>query len=122
MFKAMVLIKRKKDMSMEDFIDYYETRHAPLGISKVTNLRRYVRHYLRPFGDATYPAGDEGSPYDVLTELWFDDEAEFHRAMATLSDPQVAAIIGADEENLFERSSIRFMLMEDRETSIPART
>ena len=44
MFKVMVMIKRKRKrgMSMADFIDYYETRHAPLGASKVPNLKRYV--------------------------------------------------------------------------------
>ena len=31
MFKVMVMIKRKRGMSMQDFINYYETRHAPLG-------------------------------------------------------------------------------------------
>ena len=35
MFKVMVMIKRKPGMSMADFINYYETRHAPLGASKL---------------------------------------------------------------------------------------
>lgn len=114
------MIKRKRGTSMEDFIDYYETRHAPLGASKVPNLKRYVRHFIRPYGNAVY-AADAEAPYDVLTEIWFDDEADFERGMAYLTEPETAAIIGADEEKLFERSSIRFMIMEDRETELPAR-
>ena len=118
MFKVMVMIKRKRGMSMQDFIQYYETKHAPLGASKVPNLKRYVRHFIRPFGNEIYGADSE-PPYDVLTEIWFDDEADFKRGMAYLSDPETAAIIGADEEQLFERSSIRFMIMEDHETTLP---
>ncbi len=118
MFKVMVMIKRKRGMRMEDFIQYYETKHAPLGASKVPNLKRYVRHFIRPFGNDTYGA-DAEPPYDVLTEIWFDDEADFKRGMAYLCDPETAAIIGADEEKLFERASIRFMLMEDHETHLP---
>ncbi len=118
MFKVMVMIKRKRGMSMQDFIQYYETKHAPLGASKVPNLKRYVRHFIRPFGNEIYGADNE-PPYDVLTEIWFDDESDFKRGMAYLSDPETAAIIGADEEKLFERSSIRFMIMEDHETTLP---
>ncbi len=120
MFKVMVMIKRKSGLSMEDFIDYYESMHAPLGFSKVPNLKRYVRHFIRPYGNAVYGA-DTTSAYDVLTELWFDDEADFNRGMAYLTEPETAAIIAADEEKLFERSSIRFMVVEDHETRIPAK-
>ncbi|MEQ8661552.1 MAG: EthD domain-containing protein [Gammaproteobacteria bacterium] len=120
MFKVMILIKRKPGMSMEEFIDYYETRHAPLGASKVPNLKRYVRHFVRPYGNAVYQA-DSDAPCDVLTELWFDDEADFERGMAYLTEPETAAIIAADEEQLFDRASIRFMIMEDHETELGAR-
>ena len=120
MFKVMVMIKRKRGMSMEDFIAYYENHHAPLGASKVPNLKRYVRHFIRPYGNAVHGA-DAEPPYDVLTEIWFDDEADFQRGMAYLTDPETAAIIGADEEKLFEKSSIRFMIMEDHETDMKAR-
>ncbi len=117
MFKVMVLIKRKPGMSMEEFINYYETKHAPLGYSKVPNLKRYVRHFIRPYGNDVY-AKDADSPYDVLTEIWFDNEADFNQGMAYLTAPDTAAIIGADEEKLFDKSSIRFMIMEDHETPI----
>jgi uncharacterized protein (TIGR02118 family) len=113
----MVMIKRKPGMKMEDFIAYYENNHAPLGASKVPNLKRYVRHFIRPYGNEIYSADSESS-YDVLTEIWFDDKADFERGMAYLTEPETAAIIGADEENLFDKSSIRFMLMEDHETDL----
>ncbi|MFA7597188.1 MAG: EthD domain-containing protein [Novosphingobium sp.] len=115
MFKAVVLIKRKKGMSMKDFIEYYENNHAPLAISKVPNLRRYVRHFIRPYGNEVY-ATEAEAPYDVITEIWFDNEEEFHKGMSYLSEPETASLIAADEENLFDRSSIRFMTMEDHET------
>ena len=118
MYKVIVLIKRRPGLSMEEFIDYYETKHAPLGASKVPNLKRYVRHFVRPYGNDTYAAGGE-SPCDVLTELWFDDEADFLQGMAYLADPDTAAIIQADEEKLFDRNSIRFMVMQDFETPMP---
>ncbi len=114
MFKAFVLLKRKSGMSVEDFRSYYESTHAPLGQRVLPNARKYVRHYLNPFGDD----GPDDLPYDVITEIWFDDRAGFEEAMAHISDPETARIIGEDEENLFDRSAIRFVTVEDAETEL----
>ena len=108
---------RKNGMSVKDFREYYESTHAPLGASKIPNLKRYVRHFISSYGNDIY-AADEEPPYDVLTELWFDDEEDFNKGMAYLSEPETAAIIGADEEKLFDKSSIRFTIMEDFETDL----
>ncbi len=119
MFKVMILIKRKPGMSKKDFIAYYENNHAPLGSSKVPNMKRYVRHFLHPYGNDVYGADAEPS-YDVVTELWFDDESDFQRGMAYLTEPETARIIGEDEEQLFDKSSIRFFVVEDHETDMTA--
>mgnify|MGYP003705142729 CR=1 FL=1 len=119
MFKVMILIKRKPGMSKQDFIAYYEQQHAPLGSSKVPNMKRYVRHFLHPYGNDVY-AADAEPPYDVATELWFDDEDDFKRGMAYLTEPETARIIGEDEEKLFDKSSIRFLVLEDHETDMTA--
>ncbi|MFT5417340.1 MAG: hypothetical protein ACI915_003677, partial [Gammaproteobacteria bacterium] len=37
MFKVIILIKRKNGMSVEEFRNYYEAKHAPLGASKIPN-------------------------------------------------------------------------------------
>jgi uncharacterized protein (TIGR02118 family) len=120
MFKVMIFIKRKTGLSDASFVDHYESTHAPLGLSKVPNIKRYIRHYLHSYGNDTY-GQDSGFPYDVVTELGFDDRADFERGMAYLTDPATAAIIAEDEEKLFERSSIRFMIVEDRESDIKSK-
>ncbi len=119
MFKVMILIRRKPGMRKEDFIAYYEDKHAPLGARSVPNIKRYVRHFLHSYGNDVYAAAAE-PPYDVTTELWFDDEEDFQRGMAYLTEPETARIIGEDEEKLFDKSSIRFLIMEDHETDMTA--
>jgi len=119
MFKAVAMIKRKKGMSMEDFINYYESKHAPLAVSRVPNLKKYIRHYLTPYGNNVYAANNE-PPFDVITEIWFNDREDFELGMKYLTEPETAKIIGKDEENLFDKSSIRFMTMEEYETDFSA--
>ena len=75
-------------------------------------MKRCVRHFIRSYGNVVC---DAKPPYDVLTQRWFDGEADFKRGVDYLSNPETAAIIGADREKLVERSSIRCMLLEDHE-------
>ena len=81
MFKIMILIKRRPGMSMDEFIDYYENHHAALGVRVVPNMTGYTRRYLMPLGD-----GAPEPPYDVATEIVFDNEAAFEQAMAPLTN------------------------------------
>ncbi|QJR02421.1 hypothetical protein HH800_09625 [Sphingobium yanoikuyae] len=46
--------------------------------------------------------------------MWFASEEDFQEAMEHLASPEVAAALGTDEEKLFDRSSIRILVMEDR--------
>ena len=119
MFEVMILIRRKPGMSMEEFVRYYETAHAPLGASKVPNMKRYVRHFLRPYGNAVYGT-DPASQEDFVTELWFDDEADFQSGVAYPTAPETARIIGEDEDKLFDKSSIRFYVVQESEPIMPA--
>jgi hypothetical protein len=117
MYKVMILIKRRPGMSMKEFIDYYESHHAVLGASTLPMMTSYVRHYLSPVGSHVRDA-DEELPYDIVTEITFEDERGFQEAMATLAVPETAAKIIADEERLFDRSTITFMQVEDRATDM----
>jgi uncharacterized protein (TIGR02118 family) len=117
MIKVFVLIKRKSGMSMEDFIAYYESNHAVLAKKNVPNLKKYVRHYLHPFGNEVYSADDEPD-VDVVTEVWFDDQKDFEQGMAYLTDEAIAKIIGDDEDILFEKATIRYHIVEDHETDM----
>jgi len=115
MFKAMVLIKRKPGTTLEQMIDYYEDHHIPLALKTVPGLRKNVRHYMRTWKNDTYRSDDE-PPFDVATEVWFDDRAAFDNAMAHLTAPEAAKVIAEDEEKVFDRSSILFVTLEDHET------
>ena len=117
MYKVMILIKRRPGMSMDEFIDYYEDHHAPLGLRAIPTMKGYTRRYLTPLGDDAPEL-----PYDVATEIVFDDEADLERAMAYLNEPATRAEVDADEERLFDRSTITFMRVEERSSEIPART
>lgn len=117
MFKAIVMIKRKPGTTHEDFVRYYEDFHSVLGAGKVPNLKKYIRHHIEPYGDGTYTLEAE-APYDVITEIWFDDEADFLQGMVHLSEPSTVAEIAEDELKFMDRGSIRFYTMKNYETDL----
>lgn len=80
-WKILLLLKRKPDMSVGDSRDYYENNHIPLYLPYMSGISRYVRRYLDPQPHAESGTNEE-LPYDVITEMWFDDEATFKGSLA----------------------------------------
>jgi uncharacterized protein (TIGR02118 family) len=81
--KVFSLIKRREDMSLDEFRSWVLEEHAPMGRS-LPGLREY--HV------SVVDADDPALPYHAVTELYFDDEDAFKAAFA--SDAGKAA--GAD--------------------------
>jgi uncharacterized protein (TIGR02118 family) len=114
--KVIALLKSKPGLTRAEFIDYYETRHAPLIRSIAPQIRDYRRNYLEADGAILAPGA--GLPdFDVITELWFDDQSAFDAAMVAFTDPQNAARIAHDEENVFDRSRTRFFVVAEQRSA-----
>jgi uncharacterized protein (TIGR02118 family) len=83
MLKVFSLIKRREDMSLDEFRSWILDEHARKG-RELPGLRRYHVSVI--------DADDPALPYHAITELYFDDEDAFKAAFA--SDAGKAA--GAD--------------------------
>jgi hypothetical protein len=117
MFKVVMLMKRRPGMTPEAFKDYYETTHARIGERVLPTAERYFRRFLTPLGPPA--AGPELEPVaDVITEIWFKDHATYEATMLALAEPATIAEIVADEENLFDRTSIRMYAVDERESDL----
>jgi len=73
-FKAMILLTRREDMTHDEFVDWWLGSHHALA-SRLPNLRKLVFNVVE--GDV--PAGG----IDGVSELWFDSQAHFEAAYAT---------------------------------------
>jgi uncharacterized protein (TIGR02118 family) len=79
MFKAIILLTRRDDMTAEAFADWWLQRHAPLART-LPGLRRL-----------TFNLVTNGGPVDGVSELWFDTRAAFEAAYASDTGRAVAA-------------------------------
>ena len=102
-------------MTMEAFQDYYENHHVPLALKYSSGISRYFRRYL-----AAQPNPETGASgelqFDVITELWFEDEAKFRGTVKYLSTSIMPDEIVADEKRLFDRPTMRIATIVERES------
>ncbi len=115
-YKILLFMKRKPGMSVGAFRDYYENQHAPLCAQYAAGMKRYLRRYLTPLPDAESGLLEE-LPYDVVTELWFDNEEIFNGTVKYLSTSKMPDEVVADEKKLFDRSTMRIATVIEHETT-----
>ena len=115
MIKLVVLLHRKPGLTREAFIQRYETKHRLIGEKYLAGYAsRYVRRYCRPAG----PLDTGEVPADVIMEIWFPDQATFDAAMAHLSTGEAQAEIVADEEEMFDRSRMVSVVVDEFESDM----
>jgi hypothetical protein len=130
MFKLIFTIKKKTGLSRAEFIEYYETKHAPLVRRLFPPAAEYRRNYIMTEGPAvdvvfkglaTDPVygGDKlqdalVSDFDVITEVLFDDLEQLKANVGAMEDPEIFRQIRNDEPNLFEPGGTKFYIVEER--------
>ena len=117
MFKVMLTLKKKDGMSREDFINHYETVHAPLACKLFGFRSPYRRNYIvydDPFLDTVgRPNGD----FDVITENDYATREEAQAVLDLYNGPQ-GQPIRDDEVNLFAPGGVTFYLVEGYESPL----
>jgi uncharacterized protein (TIGR02118 family) len=104
MVKTITFIKRKPGMSVDDFGEYWRTKHAPI-VTKLPGLRRYVQCHTIPSG---YRNGEPA--YDGVAEVWFDSTDAMREGARTAEYRAVRA----DEPNFIDLAKIDFVITEER--------
>ena len=112
-------MKMKPGLSTEEFRRYYESHHRVIGEKYLKDYAaRYIRRYIDPLPDAEgkiYPAD-----FDVLLEIWFEDDAAFQACNRKLSEPEVTREIILDEEKLFDTSAKKSFVVTEFESDLTA--
>jgi uncharacterized protein (TIGR02118 family) len=114
-WKILLLLKRKPGMSKSNFRSYYEDRHIPLCLPYMSGVSRYFRRYLEPQPHPENGLNQE-LPFDVITEMWFDDEEVFKATLAHITTTVLPDNIVEDERNFFDRPTITIVTATELET------
>lgn len=120
MVKLVILIRRRPDLSLEEFRARYE-RHAPLALSYLKDvLIDYRRSY--PVKEHSYVSAasaveESHFEYDVVTEMRLRSAGDLDRMFQILAEPEVEKVIRADEDTFLDRDSIRVLVCEEERSA-----
>lgn len=87
MFKRVCFFRKRPDVTMEEFIDYYENQHSRLSerlgrSPSIPNAVRYVRRYLTP--ERNPVTGEVIDPgYHCIMEIWWNSREDFENSQAS---------------------------------------
>ena len=91
-FKQICFFRKRPDMSMEEFMDYYENQHSQLAKKlgakpSLPNAQRYVRRYVTPqpnplTGEIIHPG------YDCIMEIWWNSREDFEASLSIAANVQ----------------------------------
>jgi hypothetical protein len=105
MFKQICFFRKRPEMTMDEFMDYYENQHSQLSkrmgrAPSLPNAQRYVRRYLVP--ETNPVTGEVIDPgFDCIMEIWWNSRADFENSQALISSPERLPAIKEDETHLF---------------------
>jgi hypothetical protein len=109
MIKQIVFLRKRADLTMEQFMDYYEHQHSQLSQKigappPLPNAQRYVRRYVTP--EKNPLTGEVIDPgFDCIMEIWWNSREDFEAAMKGLGNPDFLEARKADELKLFASNS-----------------
>ena len=115
MIKMTILLRRKPEMSHEEFVAYHRNQHAPL-FSSLAEVKQHVRRYVQCHASGETLAGLPDNHIDGSTELWFDDLAGI---AGVFQSPNYMATIRPDEEKFLDLHACEFLVGTEYE-AIPA--
>jgi uncharacterized protein (TIGR02118 family) len=120
MIKLVFSLKRREEMSREEFQAYWRDDHAALIArhAEALRIRRYVQVHARSSELAAAQSGARGSEpdaYDGQAELWWDSLDDVVAAVSTPAGQQAAAELLEDERRFIDLERSPLWIGEEHE-------
>jgi uncharacterized protein (TIGR02118 family) len=107
MIKMVFTVRRRADLTREEFQQYWRSQHAPLvkRHADALRIRRYVQVHARDTGLEAAIAGPRGSEenvYDGAAELWWDSLEDLVEAISSEPGQAAGQELLADESRFID--------------------
>jgi len=119
MIKLVFALRRRPDLSLEEFQTYWRETHAPLVAERaeVLKIRRYVQVHTKELsglhGAFQKRNGGSPEPFDGVAELWFDSMDVLGGDDPTVRQAQAELL--ADEANFIDLSNSPMWMSEEHQ-------
>ena len=117
MIKLIMCLKRRDDLSREEFRAYWRDKHGPFFMKNagVMGTKKYVQSHTLP--SPMNAAMQEGrgmlEEYDGVAEVWFESEEALAEAMGSDDMARLGEALLEDESNFIDHAkSTAFLVSE----------
>lgn len=117
MIKQVSVMKRNPALTLEQFIEIYEARHAKFGEQLFRKAKRYVRRYVRPEVNPLTGAVAE-IDFDVIMEIWWASREDQQEAMKGIATSGLLDAVRESGEELFASQNNPAFTVEEYESSL----
>jgi uncharacterized protein (TIGR02118 family) len=104
MIKLVYCISKKAGLTDQEFFNYWEKVHAPIG-ARIPGVRRFVQSRR-----IVVPQDKHQADYEGMVELWFDD---VDALLAARRSPEWKAST-EDEANFIDHNKVAYFVSEER--------
>jgi uncharacterized protein (TIGR02118 family) len=120
MIKLVFSLRRRPEMTRDEFQAYWRDQHAPLVArhAEVLRIRRYVQTHARSSELAAAQSaarGSEPDAYDGQAELWWDSLEDVAAAASTRAGQQAAIELLQDERRFIDLEHSPLWIGEEHE-------
>jgi uncharacterized protein (TIGR02118 family) len=124
MIKLVYSLRRRPELTREEFQEYWREQHGPLVArhADALRIRRYVQTHARssePAAAQSAARGSETDAYDGQAELWWDGLDELVAAVSTPDGRQAAIELLEDERRFIDLEHSPLWIGEEH-TVLPA--
>ncbi|HET6523122.1 EthD domain-containing protein [Sphingopyxis sp.] len=120
MFKVVIMMKRRKDITMQEFKDYYQNTHIPnvMAILPPTDILPNVHRRNFVIRDDSFLDSvadgrtDPNPPFDCLTEVEYETREDAEASMQLFFDPKYLPDLKADEAKFIDLSTVKYYVVE----------
>lgn len=118
MIKLVFCLRRRPELSREEFQRYWHEKHAPLVRSHAETLkiRRYVQTHTLDSGVNAAMRASRGGPeeYDGVAELWWDSIGELAAGAATPEGRAAGRELLEDERRFVDLANSPLWVAEEK--------
>ncbi len=120
MIKLTYAIRKRPDLSDEEFHRYWAERHGPFvaKLAKIVGAKRYVQSRLldTPINDILRQSrGHTVKPFDGVTEIWWDSEEAFMAGNGSAEGLTAGEQFIQDEANFVDHANSVSFITRERE-------
>lgn len=112
MIKVLAFLKKRPDMTTEEFKKQYENGHAVFSVPHIPSATKYVRRYVEP---VVKPLTGEISEqaFDAVTEIWFETREDYEKDFGRIAEPEIMALFLEDEDKVFANHDHNIMIVTE---------